>query len=84
MRLVVAASCALLWTTVFAAAVGDAAAAECAIDKEVVVAAPLAAVWESWTTKAGVEGLFSPEAEVDARVGGAFHSSSLSLTRRSG
>jgi uncharacterized protein YndB with AHSA1/START domain len=69
MRFVVGVSCALLW----AAAVHGAAAAERAIDKEVVVAAPLVAVWQSWTTKAGIEGFFSPEAEVDARVGGAFH-----------
>ena len=62
-------SCALL----LAAAAVPAAAAERAIDKEVVVAAPLAAVWQSWTTKAGIEGFFSPEAEIDARVGGAFH-----------
>jgi uncharacterized protein YndB with AHSA1/START domain len=70
MRFVVGVSCALL---LWAAAVDGAAAAERAIDKEVVVAAPLAAVWQSWTTKAGIEGFFSPEAEVDARVGGAFH-----------
>ena len=62
-------SCVLL----LAAAAVPAAAAERAIDKEVVVAAPLAAVWQSWTTKAGIEGFFSPEAEIDARVGGAFH-----------
>ena len=62
-------SCALL----LAAAAVPAAAAERAIDKEVVVAAPLAAVWQRWTTKAGIEGFFAPEAEIDARVGGAFH-----------
>ena len=48
-------------------------AAERAIDKEVIVAAPIEAVWQSWTTKAGIESFFSPEAEIDARVGGAFH-----------
>lgn len=47
--------------------------AERAIEKEVVVAAPIAAVWQSWTTKAGIETFFAPQAEVDARVGGAFH-----------
>lgn len=62
-------SCVLL----LAATTRCAAAAERAIDKEVVVAAPLEAVWQSWTTKAGIEGFFAPEAEVDARVGGAFH-----------
>lgn len=48
-------------------------AAERAIDKEVIVAAPLAAVWENWTTKAGIESFLAPQAEIDARVGGAFH-----------
>ena len=46
---------------------------ERALNKEVIVPAPLAAVWQSWTTKAGIESFFAPEAEVDARVGGAFH-----------
>ncbi|MEP6874126.1 MAG: SRPBCC domain-containing protein [Burkholderiales bacterium] len=58
---------ALLW---FAA---SGHASERAIDKEVMVAAPIEAVWQSWTTKAGIESFFSPEAEIDARVGGAFH-----------
>jgi uncharacterized protein YndB with AHSA1/START domain len=47
--------------------------AERSIDKEVLVAAPVAAVWQSWTTQAGIESFFAPEAEIDARVGGAFH-----------
>jgi uncharacterized protein YndB with AHSA1/START domain len=46
---------------------------ERALSKEVVVPAPVAAVWQSWTTKAGIEAFFAPEAEIDARVGGAFH-----------
>jgi uncharacterized protein YndB with AHSA1/START domain len=50
-----------------------ATAEERAIDKEVTVAAPVAAVWQSWTSKAGIESFFAPQAEVDARVGGAFH-----------
>ena len=50
-----------------------ATAQERAIDKEVTVAAPVAAVWHSWTTKAGIESFFAPQAEIDARVGGAFH-----------
>ena len=50
-----------------------AVAAERAIDKEVIVPAPVQAVWQSWTTKAGIESFFAPEAEVDAKVGGAFH-----------
>ena len=48
-------------------------AAERAIDKEIVVAAPIEAVWQSWTSKAGIEAFFAPEAEIDPRVGGAFH-----------
>jgi uncharacterized protein YndB with AHSA1/START domain len=48
-------------------------AVERSIDKEIVVPAPIDAVWQSWTTKAGIESFFAPEAEVDAKVGGAFH-----------
>ena len=48
-------------------------AAERAIDKEIVVPAPIDAVWQSWTSRAGIESFFAPEAEIDARVGGAFH-----------
>jgi uncharacterized protein YndB with AHSA1/START domain len=47
--------------------------AERAIDKEVVVAAPIEAVWLAWTTRAGIRTFFAPDAEIDARVGGAFH-----------
>ena len=57
----------LLWFT------ASGHAAERAIDKEVLVAAPIEAVWQSWTTRAGIESFFSPEAEIDARIGGAFH-----------
>jgi len=48
-------------------------AAERAIDKEMIVSAPIDAVWQDWTSKAGIESFFAPEAEIDARVGGAFH-----------
>jgi uncharacterized protein YndB with AHSA1/START domain len=48
-------------------------AQERAIAREIVVAAPIEAVWDSWTTRAGIESFFAPEAEIDARVGGAFH-----------
>ncbi|MEP7298759.1 MAG: SRPBCC domain-containing protein [Burkholderiales bacterium] len=48
-------------------------AAERAIDKDVVVAAPIQSVWQDWTTKAGIESFFAPEAEIEAKVGGAFH-----------
>jgi uncharacterized protein YndB with AHSA1/START domain len=48
-------------------------AQERALNKETVVAAPIEAVWDAWTTKGGIESFFAPEAEIDARVGGAFH-----------
>ena len=46
---------------------------ERSIDKQIVVAAPIEAVWQAWTTREGIQGFFAPEAEIDARVGGAFH-----------
>lgn len=49
------------------------AAAERAIDKEVVVAATAEQVWASWTSRDGIRAFMAPDAEVDARVGGAFH-----------
>ncbi len=52
---------------------GSAAAAERAIEHEVVVAATIEKVWQAWTSKAGIESFFAPEAEIDPRVGGAFH-----------
>ena len=61
-----ACTVALVWA-------GAARAVERSIDKEVVVAAPIQSVWQSWTTKAGIESFFAPEAEIDAKVGGAFH-----------
>jgi len=48
-------------------------AQERALHKEVQVAAPIEAVWQAWTTQAGIESFMAPQAEVDARVGGAFH-----------
>lgn len=48
-------------------------AAERAIDREVVVPASLDQAWAAWTTREGVTSFFSPGAEIDARVGGAFH-----------
>jgi uncharacterized protein YndB with AHSA1/START domain len=53
-----------------------AAAAERAIDKEVVVPASLEKVWESWTTREGIRGFFAPDAVIEPRVGGAFTSTS--------
>jgi uncharacterized protein YndB with AHSA1/START domain len=46
---------------------------ERSIDKQVLVGAPIEAVWQCWTSKAGIESFFAPQAEIDARVGGAFH-----------
>jgi uncharacterized protein YndB with AHSA1/START domain len=48
-------------------------AAERSLNKEVVVQATVDQVWEAWTTKEGIVSFFAPSAEVDARVGGAFH-----------
>ena len=59
-------------TCLLFAALG-AQAVERAIDKEVVVPAPIQSVWQDWTTKAGIESFFAPEAEIEPRVGGAFH-----------
>ncbi|MBL8310855.1 MAG: SRPBCC domain-containing protein [Burkholderiales bacterium] len=47
--------------------------AERAIEKSVTVPASVDAVWEAWTTRAGIVSFFAPDAEIDARVGGAFH-----------
>lgn len=58
---------------VLASVAAGAAAQERAIDKEVVVAAPIEAVWQAWTSKSGIESFFAPEAEVEPHVGGAFH-----------
>jgi uncharacterized protein YndB with AHSA1/START domain len=52
---------------------GLALAAERSIDHETVVAAPIDAVWAAWTSKAGIESFFAPEAEIEPKVGGAFH-----------
>jgi len=68
LRIVASFACAAML-----ASASSAHAAERAIDKNVVVAAPILAVWHSWTTKAGIESFFAPEAEIDAKVGGAFH-----------
>jgi uncharacterized protein YndB with AHSA1/START domain len=50
-----------------------ATAQERALNKEVLVPAPIDAVWQAWTTSEGIISFFAPEAEIDARVGGAFH-----------
>lgn len=45
-------------------------ATERAIEAEVVVDAPLRAVWEAWTTEEGLETFFAPECHIDLRSGG--------------
>ena len=40
--------------------------------KQVTVAAPLADVWNAWTTTDGVTGFFGPAAKIEARVGGPY------------
>jgi len=42
------------------------------LHKEVVVQATLKQVWEAWTTTAGVNSFFSPNAHVELRPGGPF------------
>jgi uncharacterized protein YndB with AHSA1/START domain len=47
-------------------------AVERAIDKQVVVNATLDQAWASWTTREGIVSFFAPDANVEAKVGGAF------------
>lgn len=72
-----AATHASVLTLTMALALGLAApaarAAERALEKEVVVAASLDEAWAAWTTTEGITSFFAPEAEIDPRVGGAFH-----------
>lgn len=68
--LTVAATAALSTAAPFAAA--PSSAAERAIDKEIVVEADVDRVWDAWTTRDGITSFFAPDAQIDARVGGAF------------
>lgn len=65
----------LLWAgaALLAVAPPVALAAEKAIEKEVIVPATLDQTWAAWTTREGIVSFFAPGAEIDARVGGAFH-----------
>lgn len=47
-------------------------AAERAIDKEVLIPASVDQLWDAWTTREGITSFFSPDARIEARVGGAF------------
>jgi uncharacterized protein YndB with AHSA1/START domain len=39
---------------------------------EVLVPAPIADVWEAWTTESGIKSFFAPECHVDLRPDGAY------------
>jgi uncharacterized protein YndB with AHSA1/START domain len=54
-------------------AMTPASSGERAVDKQLVVAAPIEAVWRAWTSRDGIRSFFAPDAEIDPRVGGAFH-----------
>lgn len=62
-----------VWMALWLVLASGASAQERAIDKEVVVGAPIEAVWSAWTSQAGIESFFAPEAVIEPRVGGAFH-----------
>ena len=47
-------------------------AQERALHKEVVVKAPIAEVWNAWTTTEGIKTFFAPDARIDARPDGPF------------
>ncbi|MDX2219159.1 MAG: SRPBCC domain-containing protein [Burkholderiales bacterium] len=42
------------------------------IDQTLDVALPVATVWRHWSTQAGVQAWFAPEAKVELRVGGPY------------
>jgi uncharacterized protein YndB with AHSA1/START domain len=48
-------------------------AVERAIDKSIDVPATLDEAWAAWTTREGIVSFFAPDAEIEPRVGGAFH-----------
>jgi uncharacterized protein YndB with AHSA1/START domain len=64
---------AVAFCLALAAAHGGAAAEERALNKEVSIPAGIDQVWSAWTTREGITSFFAPDAEIDARVGGAFH-----------
>ena len=63
---------ALLLAVLGLAAGAAAAADERAVRKEVLVPAPVEKVWQAWTTSAGIESFFAPEAVVEPRPDGRF------------
>jgi len=42
------------------------------IDSEVTVPAPIAEVWEAWTTEGGARTFFAPQCRIELRPGGAY------------
>jgi len=42
------------------------------IELSSIVEASLSDVWQAWTTTAGVQGFFAPEAKIELKIGGAF------------
>jgi uncharacterized protein YndB with AHSA1/START domain len=62
-----------LWTALLILGVqGHGLAAERSLDKEVVINATLDQAWAAWTTREGITSFFSPDAKIEARVGGPF------------
>ena len=59
----------IIWLATAALA---ASAAERAIDLDVVVAAPVDAVYKAWTTSEGIKTFFAPDAKVELRADGPF------------
>jgi len=47
-------------------------AEERSLHKEVLVKAPVADVWNAWTTTEGIRTFFAPDGRIDARPGGDF------------
>jgi uncharacterized protein YndB with AHSA1/START domain len=62
----------LLLATLALVSSGAVRAEERALHKEVLVKAPVADVWNAWTTTEGIKTFFAPDAKVDARPDGPF------------
>jgi uncharacterized protein YndB with AHSA1/START domain len=62
-----------LTATLMLSAALSAGATERALDKSITVPAGVDAVWQAWTTTEGVTSFFAPGAEIEPRVGGAYH-----------
>ena len=65
-----------LLATVLAISAGGAAHAQILdpIVHEATIEAPIAVVWEAWTTSEGLRSWMAPHAEIDARIGGIMRS----------